>query len=70
MAVPSPCINVCTLDETSGLCRGCARTLDEIARWSGMSERDKLQVWRLIRLRQSTATAGCATQSGPPPASA
>jgi predicted Fe-S protein YdhL (DUF1289 family) len=70
MAVPSPCINVCTMDETSGLCRGCARTLDEIARWSSMSECDKLQVWRLIRLRQGAAAAGCATQPGPPSASA
>lgn len=65
MAVPSPCINVCTLDEASGLCRGCARTLDEIARWSSLSERDKLQVWRLIRLRQSAATAGAAVPPGP-----
>lgn len=55
MAVPSPCINVCTMDETRGLCRGCLRTLDEIARWSSMSAQDKLQVWRLIRLRQTRA---------------
>jgi len=70
MTVPSPCINVCTLDEATGLCRGCARTLDEIARWSCLSEQGKLQVWRLIRLRQSAATAGAVAPSGPqvPPA--
>lgn len=29
----SPCINVCVLDEESGLCRGCLRTLEEIGNW-------------------------------------
>lgn len=32
----SPCINVCRMDPASGLCRGCLRTLDEIAGWSAM----------------------------------
>ncbi len=36
-APASPCINVCVLAPDTGLCRGCARTLDEIARWGGMS---------------------------------
>lgn len=35
-APPSPCINVCVLD-ADGLCRGCLRTLDEIARWMSMT---------------------------------
>ena len=30
----SPCINVCQMDPRTGLCRGCWRTLDEIAGWS------------------------------------
>jgi uncharacterized protein len=34
----TPCIGVCTMDERSGLCDGCARTLDEIARWGSMDE--------------------------------
>ena len=66
MTVPSPCIHVCTLDEARGLCRGCLRTLDEIARWSGMSEQGKLQVWRAIRLRQAQAGgAADGTAAGP-----
>lgn len=28
----SPCVNVCRIG-TDGLCDGCLRTLDEIARW-------------------------------------
>lgn len=31
--VESPCTGVCRIDEHSGLCIGCARTLDEIAQW-------------------------------------
>ena len=40
----SPCTGVCRIDGGSGLCAGCARTLDEIARWSAMSEAERLQV--------------------------
>jgi predicted Fe-S protein YdhL (DUF1289 family) len=40
----SPCVDVCILDPDSGLCRGCLRTLDEIARWSEMSEIEREQV--------------------------
>jgi predicted Fe-S protein YdhL (DUF1289 family) len=36
----SPCVDHCTID-VNEICRGCFRTLDEIARWSSMSESDK-----------------------------
>ncbi len=29
----SPCIDVCRIDETTGWCEGCLRTIDEIAAW-------------------------------------
>jgi predicted Fe-S protein YdhL (DUF1289 family) len=32
------------MDPDSGLCQGCLRTLDEIARWSEMSEVEREQV--------------------------
>ena len=34
----SPCINLCQMDPHSGLCRGCLRTLDEIAAWSRLGD--------------------------------
>jgi 2-hydroxychromene-2-carboxylate isomerase len=37
----SPCVNVCVLDPARGTCRGCGRTLDEIARWGGMSDAER-----------------------------
>jgi len=30
---PSPCIAVCQLDEATGFCAGCFRTIDEIRDW-------------------------------------
>jgi len=35
--IASPCISVCVMDEQSGLCAGCYRTLDEIAGWIAFS---------------------------------
>ncbi|NKC14403.1 MAG: DUF1289 domain-containing protein [Gammaproteobacteria bacterium] len=45
-AVPSPCINVCTLHAGDGLCTGCCRHIDEIAAWGMMSDADKRAVLR------------------------
>jgi uncharacterized protein len=42
--VKSPCVDVCIMDPQKGLCQGCLRTLDEIARWSQMSEIEREQV--------------------------
>jgi len=41
---PSPCISVCQIDDTTGLCLGCRRTIDEIRDWIIMprEEREKL----------------------------
>jgi len=36
----SPCLNICSLDER-GVCRGCFRTLAEIADWTRMSATDR-----------------------------
>ena len=35
--IDSPCVNICEMDATTGLCLGCARTIDEIAVWSSRS---------------------------------
>ena len=40
----SPCINVCTMDPERGVCRGCCRTLEEIAAWSTMGEDEQARV--------------------------
>ena len=37
MAIESPCIQICSIDDATGLCTGCGRTLDEIAGWAAFS---------------------------------
>ncbi len=55
--VPSPCISVCRMDAKSGLCEGCARTLDEIAAWSVMDEPAKQAVWDQLPQRRDMLAA-------------
>ncbi len=63
--IESPCVKICTLDARSGLCLGCGRTVDEIARWSEMGAAERARVmdelpWRLTASRASepARTAG------------
>lgn len=42
-AVLSPCIGVCTVGD-DGLCDGCLRTLDEIARWRVLDDAERLRL--------------------------
>jgi len=49
--VPSPCINVCRIDEATGVCVGCLRSLDEIAAWSVLSDHERRDVWSRLALR-------------------
>lgn len=53
MSTPSPCINVCRMHETSGLCEGCLRTIDEIASWSTLDDEAKRAVWEAIEVRHA-----------------
>ncbi|MBU3574363.1 DUF1289 domain-containing protein [Polynucleobacter sp. UK-Mo-2m-Kol15] len=50
--VPSPCINWCDINPENGFCRGCYRTLSEIADWSELSDADKLEVWEKLEIRK------------------
>ena len=51
--VPSPCVSICELNERDGSCKGCYRTLQEIAAWGQLSDAGKLLVWQQIEARQS-----------------
>ncbi len=58
--VPSPCISVCVIDERTGLCTGCQRTLDEIAAWSVLDDAERRAVWTRIGLRRAAIDAALA----------
>ena len=40
----SPCNRICTLDPASGRCLGCGRSLDEIARWTQMTDAERTRI--------------------------
>lgn len=52
-AVPSPCVNICRIDEATDLCIGCLRTLDEIALWSVLDDATKQDVLAAIAQRRA-----------------
>jgi predicted Fe-S protein YdhL (DUF1289 family) len=64
---PSPCVNVCRMNEATGLCEGCLRTLDEIACWSLLDDAEKSAVWD--QLAQRRAQQQPAADNAPKPAS-
>jgi uncharacterized protein len=40
----SPCVDVCEIDRTTGLCLGCRRTIGEIATWSSMTSAERRRI--------------------------
>jgi predicted Fe-S protein YdhL (DUF1289 family) len=42
--IETPCVKICTLDARRGLCLGCGRTIDEIARWTSMTASERAQL--------------------------
>ncbi len=55
----SPCISVCQLDDRTGWCIGCQRTIEEIRDWIIMAPEERHQVLeRLAERRQQTAPRG------------
>jgi uncharacterized protein len=57
----TPCNKICIIDPASALCRGCGRTGDEIARWSGMTGDERRAIMTTLPARMQAA--------GLPPAS-
>jgi len=67
-AVPSPCVKVCVLDRASGLCRGCLRTIDEVAGWMDMTPEEKrATLERVAQRREQAAPRGLLSPRCPIP---
>ena len=49
----TPCVKICTVDARSGLCLGCGSTLDQIARWSGMSDAERSRIMAELAQRRA-----------------
>jgi len=50
-SIETPCVNICVIDDSSGWCLGCGRTLDEIARWSSANSAWRREVMAVLSER-------------------
>lgn len=53
--VSTPCVKVCLLDPETGLCEGCGRTREEVARWGSLSEEERLGIMARLEERMRAA---------------
>jgi len=51
--VETPCVNICRMDDQNHYCIGCWRTLDEIQRWTTMSDTERAAVMAQLDSRIS-----------------
>ncbi len=54
-SIVSPCIGVCAMNQTSGLCEGCFRSIEEIRNWWDMSAEQRAEVMAKLDERQTTS---------------
>ena len=47
----SPCVKICLYEPGAGLCRGCGRTLEEIAGWTAMSDAERRRIMDALPAR-------------------
>lgn len=54
----TPCVRICVVDEESGLCIGCGRSVEEIALWIDLTDDDRRAVMKKLPERLTRARAG------------
>jgi predicted Fe-S protein YdhL (DUF1289 family) len=64
--VKSPCVNVCVIDPMDGLCKGCARSLEEIARWASMDDDERDAILQQLKSRKRARASDVAKVPVPP----
>lgn len=62
--IETPCVKICTLDAQRRLCLGCGRTVDEIARWGGMTAAERRRVMEQLPERRAAFDAPPQTLAG------
>ena len=55
--IETPCVKICTLDARQGLCLGCGRTIDEIARWGSLSAAERSRIMNELPERKMSQGA-------------
>lgn len=49
--IETPCIGVCTVDDKTGFCMGCFRSLEEIQNWWDMTDQQRSEVMQKLDQR-------------------
>ncbi len=60
-AIETPCVKICTLDPKTRLCRGCGRTIDEIAGWARFTSAERERILGLLPGRRESLDDNAAT---------
>lgn len=55
--IATPCVKVCAVDGTMGVCLGCLRTLGEIAAWSSLSDGARQEIMADLPARRARRDA-------------
>jgi uncharacterized protein len=55
MSTESPCAAICLIDPKTGLCRGCGRSLPEIARWPRLESAERRAIMSGLAQRMTEA---------------
>ena len=50
---PSPCLGICIMDPRTRQCRGCLRTVEEIARWYEATPAEKRALLTVLEARRA-----------------
>jgi uncharacterized protein len=51
----SPCLGICLMDPRTRMCRGCLRTVEEIALWYNASNSEKRVILARLEARRREA---------------
>jgi uncharacterized protein len=57
-APPSPCLGICLMDPATRQCRGCLRTIEEIAGWLDASVAEKHALIAVLAARRAALGEG------------
>ena len=63
MPIQTPCNKICTIDPASRLCRGCGRTLNEIAQWSTLTDTARARIMAELPERLARWAAAAADET-------
>lgn len=63
LKITSPCINICQIDASNGLCLGCFRTIEEITVWSRADDAQRANILATVTQRRMANAIANPTQN-------